>query len=318
MTTNLSAFSLNDQITGWNNPKKTKEQKELLRSRGSLLNTRMKYPLTLKLRMAKTRIQSAIDRFGEDACYIGFSGGKDSTILSHITLSMGYKIDHTFSNTRLEYPECIEFAKRWCEENNIKLNMVLPEVTPEEIWKKHGYPMFSKEIADILERLRIKGNNVNPKKIDRIKTFMKYKNVPISAKCCDLLKKSPMKKWAEESGKRVAILGTRAEESQVRRMVWVRKGCIYENKERVVVNPIIFFTEEDINKYAKKNHIRFAEIYYKEGIKRNGCYCCGFGCHIAEENNFVKLKRLNPQLWKHVMDTWGFREICRKCEAEIE
>ena len=46
MTTNLSAFSLNDQITGWNNPKKTKEQKELLRSRGSLLNTRMKYPLT--------------------------------------------------------------------------------------------------------------------------------------------------------------------------------------------------------------------------------------------------------------------------------
>jgi 3'-phosphoadenosine 5'-phosphosulfate sulfotransferase (PAPS reductase)/FAD synthetase len=276
----------------------------------------MKYPLDLKIQMAKRRISEAVNTYGASNCYVGFSGGKDSTILSHLILSMGYKIEHTFSNTRLEYPECIEFANKWCRKNKIKLNMVMPEVMPEKLWKNYVYPMFSKETADILERVRNKGD-VNQKKLDRIKTFLKYKNVKISAKCCDLLKKEPMKKWAKEAGKKVAILGTRAEESQVRRTVWVRKGCIYANKERVVVTPIIFFTEKDISDYAKRYKLKFADIYYK-GLKRNGCYCCGFGCHMTDENNFVKLKRLNPALWKNVMDKWGFRKVCKQCNTRIE
>lgn len=317
MLKNMSRFGLSDQTTGWNNPKKTRKQKELLKSRGSLLNARMKYPLDLKIRMAQTRIRSVVDEYGEEACYIGFSGGKDSTILSHLILSMGYKIDHTFSNTRLEYPECVDFSKKWCKKNKVKLHMVFPDVMPEEIWKKHGYPLFSKETADILERIRTNEDKVNPKKIKRVNGFLKYKNEKISAKCCDLLKKKPMKKWAKESEKKVAILGTRAQESQMRRIVWVRKGCIYENNERVVVNPIIFFTEKDIEDYAKKYKIKFAGIYYK-GFKRNGCYCCGFGCHIAKENNFVKLKKLNPTLWRHVMENWGFRDICDRCNVKVE
>lgn len=292
------------------------KQKELLRSRGSVLNMRMKYPLDLKIAMAKRRIAGCVNEYGQENCYVGFSGGKDSTVLSHLILSMGYKIEHTFSNTRLEYPECVKFTSKWCKKHKIKLNTVLPEILPQQIWKEHGYPMFSKSIADILERIRKKGD-VNPKKIKRVNGFLKYKHVKISAKCCDLLKKQPMKKWAEESGKKVAILGTRAEESQMRRTVWVRKGCIYENKERVVATPLIFFTEDDINEYARRHKIRFADIYYK-GMKRNGCYCCGFGCHVAEENNFMKLKQLNPALWKNVMDNWGFRKICEQCDAKVE
>jgi len=307
----VSKFSFNDRLVDWNNPKKTKKQKKLLSFRGNLLNSRMKYPLIVKVDMAKRRIRDIVNKYGEDECYIGFSGGKDSTILSHIILSLGYKIDHVYSNTRLEYPECIKFSKKWCKNKNVKLITVIPEIRPEEIWKKHGYPMFSKETADILERVR-KSKKVNPKKIKKIKGFLKFKNLPISAKCCDLLKKKPMKKWAKKSGKKVAILGTRAEESQVRRTVWVRKGCIYENNERVVVTPIIFFTEKDIEDYAKQHNIKFADIYYK-GFKRNGCYCCGFGCHIAKENNFVKLKKLNPVLWKNVMNHWGFEKICKEC-----
>ncbi len=319
MANQLLQFSVSDQTTGWNNPDKTKKQKELLSFRGSLLNSRMKYPLSLKLRMAKTRIQAVIDRYGEDQCYIGFSGGKDSTILSHIVLSMGYKIEHVFSNTRLEYHECIDFANKWCKKNKVKLTTVFPEMRPEEIWKKFGYPMFSKEIADILERVRLNGvEKVNPKKLKRVRSFLKYKDVPISGKCCDYLKKKPMKKWAKESGKKVAMLGTRAEESQMRRVVWVRKGCVYERGEdEVIVNPIIIFTEKDIKDYAKKHKIRFADIYY-QGMERNGCYACGFGCHLAEENNFQKLKQRNPVLWKNVTNHWGFGKICKKCDVKIE
>lgn len=308
-----SQFSFNDKF--WNNKNKTSEQKALLTFRGQLLNRRMNYPLDHKILLAKRRIQHAINTYGVNNCYVSFSGGKDSTVLSHLVLSMGYKMDHAFSNTRLEYPECVDFATKWCKKNNVKLHMIYPEVLPWEVWKKHGYPMFSKETADLLERIRLK-QKVNPKKMKKVRSFLKYKNVKLSSKCCYFLKKKPLKKWQKESGKSVAFMGIRAEESQMRRVVWVRKGCVYKTKEQIVVNPIIFFTEKDIQDYAKKYKIRFADIYYK-GFKRNGCVCCGFGCHLSGENNFVKLKKLNPALYKNVMETWGFGNICKRCDVKV-
>jgi len=312
----LSGYSFKDEATGWNNPNKTEKQREILRSRGRLLNKRMRDPLNYKIMLAKARIRAAIGKYRADNCYISFSGGKDSAVLSHLVLSMGYKLEHVFSNTRLEYPGCVKFTYEWCKKNGLKLTMVMPDVRPHEIWKKYGYPMFSKEIATILEKVRIQ-KTVSPNQTKRVKKFLKYKDVRISAKCCDYLKKKPMLGWQKRSGKKVAIMGVRAEESQVRRVVWVRKGCIYETKNQVVVHPIIFFTEKDIWGYINRFKIKLADIYYN-GIRRNGCYCCGFGCHITDENNFVKLGKLNPKLWKHVMNDWGFGEICERCEVKTE
>jgi len=312
----LSGYSFKDEETGWNNPNKTEKQRKLLRSRGELLNKRMRYPLDYKIMLAKARIKAAIVQYRADNCYVSFSGGKDSTVLSHLIISMGYKLEHVYSNTRLEYTGCVKFTNEWCKKNDIKLTMVTPDVMPHEVWEKYGYPMFSKEIATILERVRTH-QTVNEKKLKKVKKFLKYKDVKISAKCCDYLKKKPILKWQKSSGKKVAIMGVRAEESRVRRAVWVRKGCIYETKNQVVVHPIIFFTEKDIWDYINRYKIKLADIYYN-GIKRNGCYCCGFGCHLNDENNFVKLKKLNLVLWKHVMNHWGFREICRQCEVKTE
>lgn len=312
----MKNYTFSDKSTGWNNPKKTKKQKDLLRFRGNLLNMRMNYPLEYKIMLAKRRIQAAIDKYGEEKCYISFSGGKDSTILSHLVLSMGYKLEHVYSNTRLEYPECVSFSIKWCKKNGVKLTTVYPELRPVEIWKKYGYPIFSKEISEILERVR-NHNKVNPKKMKKVKSFLKYKNHKLSAKCCYYLKKKPMKDWQKISGKKVAIMGVRAEESQIRRVVWVRKGCIYETKDQVAVHPLIFFTSNDILKYAKQNKIKFADIYNK-GFDRNGCYCCGFGCHLTDENNFVKLKKYNPVLWNNIMNHWGFEKICKKCNVKTE
>jgi 3'-phosphoadenosine 5'-phosphosulfate sulfotransferase (PAPS reductase)/FAD synthetase len=200
--------------------------------------------------------------------------------------------------------------------HGVKLIMILPDVMPHEIWRKYGYPMFSKEIATILERVRT-NRKVNPKKLKKVKKFLKYKNVKISAKCCYYLKKKPILEWQKKSGKKVAIMGTRAEEAQIRRIVWVRKGCIYQTKDQIVVTPIIFFTEKDVWDYINKFKIKLADIYYK-GLKRNGCYCCGFGCHLTDQNNFVILKKMNPFLWKRVMNDWGFEKICKQCGVRTE
>lgn len=318
----------------WNNPNKSEQIKEILKFRGQLLNLRMNYPLEHKIELAKRRIQTAVDSYGVNNCYVAFSGGKDSTVLSHITLSMGYKFEHVLSNTRLEYPECIRFSKEWCEKYGLKLTIITPKLYPVDIWKTYGYPMFSKGVSETLERL-YRGYKCNQKQIHRvghilrklgyegdlnnevaIRDFLRSNEIKLSARCCEFLKKKPMQEWGKSSCKKVAILGTRASESRIRRTVWIRKGCIYETKGKVVVTPLTFFTDDDIWNYIKMYNIKVADIYYK-GIKRNGCYCCGFGCHLRDENNFVQLKRLYPHLWKIVMEQWGFAEICKKCKIKF-
>lgn len=312
----MSDYSFNDKDLDWNNPNKTKKQKELIKFRANLLNSRIKYPLDHKIDMAKRRIKFAIREHGEKNCYIGFSGGKDSTILSHLITKLGYRLDHVFSNTKLEYPECVRFAGEWCKKYDLNLHTVYPDVNPYDLFKKYGYPMFSKHIARLLYKLR-NDIKISGSQASKIRKFLKYKDVPISEKCCDYLKKYPMKKWEKKSDKSVAFLGLRSDESHMRRGVWIRKGCIYTINNKTTVTPIVFFTDQDIWDYAKKFKIKFADIYYN-GLKRNGCFCCGFGSHLAKDNNFQKLKRLNPILWKSIMDKWGFREICKRCNVKIE
>jgi len=299
----------------WNKPNKTEAQKKELSDRGKILSARQRMPLDAKVNFAKNRIRKVIDDYGLDKCVISFSGGKDSTVLSHIVLSMGYKIDHYFINTRLEYPECVKFVKEWTTKNDVKLMTMTPKIRPTEIWEKFGYPFFTKEVADTLYRLR-KGYTISERRKKTVAPFMKYKDVPISEKCCHYLKKQPSIKFFKENDKIVTMIGTTAQESNIRRLNWIRKGCIYETRGQVVTNPIIFFTEKDIWEYIKKYKVDIAKVYAK-GIRRTGCFCCGFGCHYPDGNNFTILKEINPVLYEQVMDKWGYRELCKRCDVNL-
>ena len=299
----------------WNNIDKSDEYKQLMSDRGKLLSARQKLPLDAKVNLAKNRIRKVVAEYGLDKCVINFSGGKDSTVLSHIILSMGYKMDHYYINTRLEYPECVAYVKEWTDKHKVKLITMVPDIMPIEVWKKFGYPMFTKEVADTLYRLR-KGYKVAPNRLKRAEKFLKYKRYRISDKCCYYLKKAPTVKFFKKNDKIVSIIGTTAEESRMRRINWVRKGCIYKTKGQVICNPIIFFNEADIYAYVKKHRIKLASIYAK-GMRRNGCFCCGFGCHKKDENTFLVLKRLYPNIYPTIMDKWGFRKICKQCDVDI-
>lgn len=41
-------------------------------------------PLAAKIRMTEYRIRQWVDYYGENGVYVGFSGGKDSTVLLHM------------------------------------------------------------------------------------------------------------------------------------------------------------------------------------------------------------------------------------------
>ena len=99
-------------------------------------------PLEIKQMKSLARIKEWIDYYGEDNVCVAFSGGKDSTVLLNLVRKLYPNVRAVFSDTGLEYPEIREFVK-----SIPNVDWVKPKQTFREITIKHGYPLFSKEIA---------------------------------------------------------------------------------------------------------------------------------------------------------------------------
>lgn len=186
------------------------------------------YPLELKVEKTKLRIIEWVSYYGEENVYVSFSGGKDSTVLLDIVRSMYPNIPAVFINTGLEYPEVYKFVKTI--DNVIILK---PEMTYKQVIETYGYPIISKENAQYIYDIRhgteyMKQRRLNGDSQGRFKLPQKYHYLidapfEISHKCCDIMKKRPIKKYEKETG-RVPILGIMAEESTLRKQKYLKTG----------------------------------------------------------------------------------------------
>lgn len=89
--------------------------------------------------------------------YVSFSGGKDSTVLADLCARVckekGWILYLLFINTGLEFPEIQSFVKTYAVglQNKYGIEVVLDIVRPEmrfdEVVKKYGYPVVSKEVS---------------------------------------------------------------------------------------------------------------------------------------------------------------------------
>ena len=68
-------------------------------------------PLDIKVAKSKLRIEEWVRYYGDENCYISFSGGKDSTVLLHLVRSLYPNIEAVYVDTGLEYPEVKAFVK---------------------------------------------------------------------------------------------------------------------------------------------------------------------------------------------------------------
>lgn len=103
--------------------------------------------LNAKIDMTERRIMDWYDYFGGKV-YISFSGGKDSTVLLDIARKLYPDIQAVFCDTELEYPEIRKFVKGY--DNVLWLR---PKMRFDEVIKKYGYPIISKEIRNIWNML---------------------------------------------------------------------------------------------------------------------------------------------------------------------
>lgn len=216
--------------------------------------------------------------------YVSFSGGKDSTVLKHIVDSMYDDVPSLFVNTGLEYPEIQKFAM---SQKNVVT--VRPEMRFDEVIKKYGFPVVSKEVANTVRGAKHGGGSGKWKttRMQRLRgelldsdgnksayncekwAFLLDAPFEVSDQCCAVMKKKPAKQYEKETGRK-PIIGTLANESRYRQQQWVRNGCNSFDGARARSAPLSFWTEQDILHYIKRYDVPYCSVYGDIRIKPHG------------------------------------------------
>lgn len=283
--------------------------------------------LESKIIQTKYLIKSAVEEFGIEKVYISYSGGKDSTVLSHIAKSMYPNILHLFANTTNEYPETLEHIQWEKSVNKTNLLTVIPKDVHGEIWtfkkvvERYGYPMFSKRISNAIRTYQHALSAQTKENAElyikrNFKKYEKYKELPISDKCCDKLKKDPLRRKAKELGLECAILGILASESYQREKDWLEYGCnVFHKHKDNQSRPLSFWTEADILEYIHEYHVRIPSLY-DMGYTRNGCMYCGFGVNLeSDRNRYQRLSETHPIQYSYFVK--NFEKLLIDCDIKI-
>ena len=159
----------------------------------------------------------------------------------------------------------------------------------------------------------------------------------ISARCCSVMKKQPVAKYAKDTGRK-PMTAQMASESKLRTQQWLRNGCNGFEMNKPISNPMAFWTEQDVLLYIKLNSLPIASVYgdividydgegqvegqmdisqlgsefglfdqenrllKTTGCERTGCMFCGYGCHLeASPNRFEMMKKTHPKQYDYIM-----------------
>ena len=231
-------------------------------------------PLDVKILKTQQRIREWVNFYGLDGVYVSFSGGKDSAVLLHIARQLYPSIEAVFVDTGLEYPEIRKFVKSFEH-----VTIIRPKMRFDEVIKKYGYPLISKEVSECVSqgKIALKSNKYVYRlqkllgtavdKQGRKSLFNKEKYAPllyvdfnVSHMCCNVMKKKPAHEYGKLTG-RHPITGQTTEESRLREQQWLKNGCNGFNMKSPISNPMSFWTEQDVLRYIKENNVALSSIY---------------------------------------------------------
>ena len=297
----------------WNAPQ-SDEAKALMSERGKVLNEGAAMPLPKKVAHALKVIHKAYE-VNPNGWAMSFGGGNDSMVLAHILCDVMRKdLPFTYSATRVD-ETCILKRVKYARER-WGVVTVYPKFLPKEVWEKHGVPLFSKMVAEKAHKYIKTGNRAHlrdvPQKWHEVIEAFRLCGVRISHKCCDELKKKPLKAYDKSNNIAGRFTGVRCEESRARRLGWIMQGACYDSvsHRQWIATPLAFWTRADVKTYMAKHNLPYTE-------SRSGCRNCPFGYHLegAENKALDTLKEECPGLYEYTMEDMGLRNVLEIYES---
>ncbi|MFZ3058687.1 MAG: phosphoadenosine phosphosulfate reductase family protein [Candidatus Methanoperedens sp.] len=209
--------------------------------------------------------------FRDSPVYVSFSGGKDSLTTLDLTRSAVKKpIKVFFANTGIEFPETVEFVRRFCKENSIELIEV---ETKEAFWE--NLPSFGPPAKDFRW-------------------------------CCKVCKLAPINAVIEEctrgGGKCLTIDGKRKYESFTRSRIAPKEENPFIPGQ-VSVFPIRDWRAIEVWLYIYYRKLEFNPLY-ELGFERVGCWLCP--AELSAE--YYRVRELHPELfarWNDYLLAWA-------------
>ena len=193
---------------------------------------------------ATSYIQSRADGYTASNSFVSFSGGKDSTVVSHLAMkALGTEtLVHIYGDTTLEYPTTHEYVQRF----------------------RKRYP----KTPIIVAKNRDQEFNDLCRKVGPPSRVMRW--------CCTIFKTGAITKTIESlfanCPRILTFFGVRRLESNSRSN-YERDSNDSKIKKQIVCSPIIDWTSFDDWLYILSNHLDF-NYAYRQGFSRVGCWCC--------------------------------------------
>jgi len=275
------------------------------------LHTPSLFSLQDKIEAAEKIIKEAYQK-NNGKIFISCSFGKDSTVLRDIALKLYPNLPVVFSNTTNERQEIIQYMKKHSD-----VIIVTPEKSFKEVIETEGFPLVSKEVSQKVNELkhtngyrtrmlRYYGNNKGDSVLPKKWHSLAEQPFDISSKCCKILKKDPLEKWAKKEGLK-PLIALMSDESRLRQQL-----SLYgkdDNEKKIYPFLRTGWTQADIWEYARQYDIRFAECYYDrvvngvliKALEQSGCEYCHYGEHLEEGDRFKSSRILTPKRYKKMM-----------------
>ena len=233
-----------------------------------------------------------------DNAYIAFSGGKDSTVLSHLIDEAlpGNKIPRVYVNTGIEFVEMVKHVKKLAESDD-RIIIIKPTIPFKQSLEEHGYPFKSKDFANKVSIYQRHGMMPGlerwlsfttgiikcPDKLRYLFESQDAVNFKISDKCCVIHKELPMINWAKENNKSIAIIGIMQAEGG-RRGNHKTSGCFINYGKKYNFYPLKVVSKEWEEEYIKQNNIGLCPLYYPPyNFERTGCKGCPFSIRLQKD-----------------------------------
>lgn len=182
--------------------------------------------------------------YTSDSMFVSFSGGKDSTVTSHLVLTAlsGQNIVHIYGDTTLEYPSTHDYIQRFKKENP-----TIPMLVAKNI---------DQSFLNLCEVIG------PPSRVLRW--------------CCTVFKTGAITKKIENTfsnkSRILTFYGIRRNES-ASRSKYERESQSPKITKQFVASPIIDWLDFDVWLYIISNRIDFNDAYL-QGFSRVGCWCC--------------------------------------------